>query len=328
MSKNIKYLDIDEQIEHLINKGLVITNKETAKSYLGRIGYYKLINGYRAPFTYKIVGTNKNYTLAYYENTSIDDLYHLYCFDQDLKGLLLKNISHIEIMVKSRMSDVISQNYGINEDDYLNPNNFKPDNQNVNLKSFKDIREDIINTIKKQSTKHNSIKWYTEKYGYHPFWIVSNILTLGTISLLYSKMKQPDQYKISNWFRLKSKFFESLLMIMQLFRNACAHNEIVYNYKTLCSLSQNDINEIYNLYKIEKNNKTGKYINGTNDVFAIIIIFKLLLTKDQFSDFLSQLDLLLNRLKKQVDEQKYKSILFNMGIVGSLDIIKEWQPNN
>ncbi len=321
MSNNLKYLNIEEQIEHLLDKGLLIPSKKLAKKYLQDIGYYKLINGYRTPFLTSIMENGQTYE-KYCKNTTIDDLYHLYQFDQALKSLILKNISSIEVMVKSRMSDVISSKYGIKESEYLLATNFKQDNNNSKSKKFIDIQCEILKTINNQKNKHNAIKWYTKNYGYYPFWVVSNILTLGTISQLYSIMKQPDQYNISNTFGIKSKLFESMLMIMQLFRNACAHNEIVYNLRTFCSLSQKDIKHIYNQFSIKINTKSGKYQKGTNDLFALIIIFKLLLSKGHFTEFISQLKSLLNNLKKKIDNNKYLYILDTMGIVGDLDILK------
>ena len=135
-------------------------------------------------------------------------------------------------------------------------------------------------------------------------------------------MRQAEQNEISRTFGVKSKLFESMLMIMQLFRNACAHNEVIYNYKAYRSLSQNDIKPIYDACKIEVNSKTGRYSKGVNDVFALIIIFKVLLSKEKFANFLSQFNSALNSLNKKIDTQKFQEILLAMGIVEDLSILK------
>ena len=319
MSEDKKFLDIEEQLQKLKDKNLIIPNDKRAKKYLNEIGYYKLINGYKRPFIVKIIENNVEYK-RYVESTTIDDLYYLYKFDQDLKALVFKNILIVETMVKSKMSYVISNKYGIRESDYLQANNFKPDTADSKIK-FIELQANILNSINEQKTKQKSIDWYAQNYGYYPFWVVSNILTLGTISKLYSKMKQMDQYLISNSFGLKSKMLESILMILQLFRNACAHNEVVYNYKTARSLRQKDIKNIYELYNIEKNEKNNKYIHGTNDIFSLIIIFKLMLDKVQFNDFKLQLKSILKNFHKKVNDNLYNNILISMGIVGDLDIL-------
>ena len=325
MQKEIKYLTIEEQIENLTAKGLLIKSKKTARKYLCDIGYYKLINGYKKPFMFKQKNEDGTIIKKYYENTSIEDLFHLYEFDQNIKGLILKYISFIEVKVKSRMSDVLSQKFGIKEKEYLSVENFKPDstsNKHKNNKKFLEIQKEIIDTIEHQKTKHPAIKWYSNNYNFYPFWVISNILTLGTISLLYGKMRQAEQNEISRTFGVKSKLFESMLMIMQLFRNACAHNEVIYNYKAYRSLSQNDIKPIYDACKIEVNSKTGRYSKGVNDVFALIIIFKVLLSKEKFANFLSQFNSALNSLNKKIDTQKFQEILLAMGIVEDLSILK------
>lgn len=322
MSQNIKYLNIDEQIEHLESKGLIIPSKKMAKKYLTDIGYYKLINGYRGPFMGIIRDNSGIQKKKYCENTSIDDLYHLYEFDQGIKELIFSFISKIEVMVKARMSDIISSTFGIKESEYLIQSNFKSDSAKEKSE-FLEIHTEILGAINKQKDKHSAISWYSKNYGYYPFWVVSNILTLGTISLLYSKMKQPDQYAISKTFNLRAKTFESVLMIMQLFRNACAHNEIIFNYKTRCSLSHDYIENIYKAYKINKNPKTGRYMHGENDVFAIIIIFKLLLTEGIYNEFIARFKSLLLKLKKKIDDTKYQDILLTMGIVDDLSVIKD-----
>lgn len=322
--KDLKYLTIDEQLELLKSKGLIIRSEKVARRYLNEIGYYKLINGYKTPFKFKQKSQKNESTKKFVDNTTIDDLYHLYTFDQNLKSLLLKYISQIEIMVKTKMSEIISSKYGVRESDYLIADNFAPDklSSESKEKKFYEIQAEILNTIKEQSTKHKSIKWYANNYGFFPFWIVSNVLSFGTISLLYSKMKQEDQYLISNSFGQQSKIFESILTILQLFRNVCAHNEVVYNFKTFKSLSQKGIEKIYKTFNIEKDIKSGRYKHGINDIFALVIIFKLVLPKTDFLEFLSKFKSLLNILKRKVDRGMFSSVLITMGIVGDLDILK------
>lgn len=320
MSNNIKYYTIEQQLDHLQQKGLKIISKKNAVKYLKTIGYYKLINGYRKPFMIRI-HNNDCESYKYCENTSIEDLYHLYEFDQNLKNLILKFISSIEIMIKNLMANLISSKYGIKETDYLKPNNFKPDKTSDRLK-FEDIKAKILDNIDNQKSKHQSIIWYNTKYGFFPFWVVSNILTLGQISALYSKMIQPDQYEIAKEFKIMPKTLDGFLMVMQLFRNACAHNEIVYNFKTSRTFSPKELKYIYDAYKFEIT-PSGKYSRGSNDCFALIIIFKKLLSKSQFSEFIAQLKSLLLSLQKKIDEIKYQEVLQTMGIVDDLNIIKK-----
>ena len=118
-----------------------------------------------------------------------------------------------------------------------------------------------------------------------------------------------------------------MLTILTLFRNACAHNEIVYDYKTMWKLSQKDILHIYEKLGIEKNKKTGNYVHGTNDVLAVIISFSFMLDNSYFKQFIDQLKSLLKKLKNQIDENIYNDILQTMGLVFDLDKLRELKSN-
>lgn len=317
IAKEKRYLSVEEQLELLKSKSLVIQSSKLAIKYLQDIGYYKLINGYKRPFMFK----DKDGKSMFLQGTSINDLYHLYKFDQNLKNLIFKNILIFEVMVKSRMSELISRKYGIKEICYLNPKNFKPDSKRQKGKKISEICDDILQNIHLQNGKHKAITHYANNYGYYPFWVVSNILTLGTTSLLYTKMLQPDQYEISNTFGLKSKTLESILMILQLFRNACAHDEVIYNYKTIRSLSQKDQIKLFDDLKITKNAATGRYMYGINDVLAVVICFKLVLNKTDFNEFITQLKPLLKKLKSQINDSMYQNVIEQMGFCDNINII-------
>ena len=234
MGKDKRYLTIDEQISLLESKGLIIDSKKNAIKYLNEIGYYKLINGYREPFLYNLNGEKR-----FVDDTSIQNLYDLYTFDHKLRVLFFNFISDCEIVIKNRMSELISRKYGINHKIYLQSSNFKQDG-NVQTK-FEDLKLSICKEISKQKLKNNCLNWYSKNYKYYPFWVLNTVLSFGTISKIYSRMIQADQYEISSYFNLKSDVFESFLLNLTLFRNVCAHNERFYNFRTRNKIKKRDI---------------------------------------------------------------------------------------
>jgi len=320
MTKEIKYFTVKEQIEHLKSKGLVIPSTKNARRYLRDIGYYVLINGYKRPFTI----TQPDGIKEYVRNTSIDDLYHLYFFDKSLRELLLRNLNTIEVTVKARMSDLISRKYGVRDSEYLNPANFKPDDTSPKSKRlpFIDLHAQIQETISRQKGKHKSVQHYSKNYGFYPFWVVANILSFGTIGHLYAKLKQPDQNEIALSFGIKPDLLESALIVMHLFRNVCAHNEVTYNYRTRYSIKQKEIEDIYKLLKIKKD-EHGKYIHGVNDLFCIMILLKLMLPDGFFSNFFNQFKSIINNLKKKVAPATFQSIIYAMGLPKNYEKLKD-----
>lgn len=328
MAKEKEFMPIDERLNLLESKGLKITSKKRALNYINNIGYYKLLNGYRLPYINKQKNVNSEEIVKVYnEGTTIDDIYYLYKFDQELKVLIFKYATEIETKVKGAMSEVISERFGVKESQYLVASNFKPDSQSKDenkqkIINFTDMQTTILTSIKEQKSKNKIMKWYCEQHGYYPFWALANVLPFGTISLLYSKLKQPEQFEISKYFNLKSKIFESILAVLHLFRNACAHNEVIYNFRTKRSISSKEIKHLFEYYQFQKDSKNNRYIKGTNDIFAILIIFKLCLDATSFNEFFNAFNSIKNTLKKKVNENIYKEILLEMAVPEDLAYLK------
>ena len=82
--KTKTFKTLEEQIDILINKGLVINDIEKAKSILLRENYF-FINGYRHLFMKSDVDR------TFIENTNFDELYAMFSFDRQLRNIIFKN---------------------------------------------------------------------------------------------------------------------------------------------------------------------------------------------------------------------------------------------
>ncbi|MCT3402453.1 hypothetical protein EFP57_09525 [Lactobacillus helveticus] len=65
---------LDEQIEILKNRHLLVPDEEKTKKYLLSTNYYSIINGYSKPFL-----KQKN---LYLDDTTFDEIKSLYFFDK------------------------------------------------------------------------------------------------------------------------------------------------------------------------------------------------------------------------------------------------------
>lgn len=174
------------------------------------------------------------------------------------------------------------------------------------------LQREISLQLKKNSPmiSHNILT-----YGYVPLWVLINTLSLGTVSIFYSHMKQKDQNDVGRYFKLKPEELSKILFILSIFRNACAHDERLFNLKCVKrNLKPNSIKDttIHSILKIEKN-LSNNYKNGKNDLFAIVIIFKLILTKKSFNKFFFSLKELIDRLPKEIKTITTDDVLEEMG---------------
>ena len=302
-------MTIDEQVNFLKNeKKLKFKSEKLAKRVLQEVGYYKLINAYKIPF---IINNQ------YLDNVYFEDIYNLFKFDIELKTIVFEAATNIEINFKSLLSEVISSQYGTKEKIYLKKENFAPDTGKADEYTFAQMKKHIIDSIKKQvDNMQPAVKWYNDNYKYFPFWVVVNILTIGSVSRIYGKLKDSDKITVAKNYKLPHNYLGSYIRHINLVRNICAHNDVLYRYKSINSIPQKikNVKDIYEKLGILKNPKTGRYLKGSNDFLATIIIFKLLLSKENFNLFYTKFKGLLSKLKKTLSPIFYEKILDEMGL--------------
>ena len=179
------------------------------------------------------------------------------------------------------------------------------------------MRKHIKTEIKKQAdNNHSAIVWYRDNYKFYPFWVVSNILTIGSVSRIYGKMKEEDRTAIAREYKLPDKYLSAFIRHINLVRNICAHNNVLYRYKSINAIPQKATKFIYESLNIKINEKTGRYEKGNNDFLATLIVLKyLIIDKTTYNNFISKIESALNKLKNKVPEICYKSIFNELGLI-------------
>ena len=298
MMNKKEFKTLDEQIQTLKNKNLIISDEEQAKDVLLKENYF-FLNGYRFLFY-----DNKN--RKFINGTTFEELYSAFLFDRTFRNILFKNLLIVENNVKSIISYELSKKYGFKEKDYLKPENFNRD--------YKESRrvEDVINKMKRQirvnGDKHTATYHYITKYGYIPMWILVKVLSFGLINELYGILKPEDKDEIAKIYNLDSETLKIYLSLLANYRNLCAHEDIVFNHRTQTIIPDTIYHD---LLKIEK--KEDEYIRGKNDIFSVIIILKQMLSKNKFKEFMDEINKALNIFYKNVGTIENSVILDNMG---------------
>jgi abortive infection bacteriophage resistance protein len=312
------FKETQDQIIIQQGRGLQILNDATTQRIIEAENYYKLFNGYKEPF---LDSTKPDET--YLPGTKFEEVYALYLFDRELRNIFIRYILEIENNVKSVLAHEFSRKYGY--DNYLKVANFdtsiKPGERKTKAQKVGEISDLISNLqheVARQLSKNNSmVSHYMLNYGYIPLWVLVNTLTIGTISVFYSHLGQQDQNNIGRFFSLKPDELKTILQVLTLYRNACAHDERLYNLKSMNrNMRPNNIKAlpIHATLGIPKN--TGNnYMAGVNDLFAIVLIFKTMLSKDAFAAFYDSLDALMQKLSTKLTTISISRIEADMGFV-------------
>ncbi len=290
---------LDEQIDILKEKGLTINDYEKTKELLFRENYF-FISGYRHLF----MKANKD--KIFIEGTTFEELYATFCFDRYLRNIMFKHILIIENNIKSIISYQMSKKYGHKDKDYLNPQNFTQDT--LRVRQVHDVLNKMRRQIRTNGLQHTATMHYINNYGYIPMWILVKVLSFGIISEFYNILKEEDKEIISKFYKIDPESLSVYLSILSNFRNLCAHEEILYDHRTQKVIPDTRYHKILNIDKRE-----DEYIYGKNDLFAVLIIMKQMLTEEQFSDLIGEISYEIDKLDGKVDTVPLISILNRIG---------------
>lgn len=290
---------LDEQIQILKGKKLVIDDVDYAKEVILRENYFFLM-GYRHLFL------DSEKSKEFKEGTNFRELYSLFYFDRQLRNIMFKNILIIENNCKSIFSYILSQKYGYRESDYLRSTNYNQAPERA--RQVNDLLKKMKRQIRVNGGQHEATKHYINNYGYIPLWVVVKVLSFGITSELYTIMKTSDQREIAKEFNVDPEYLSVFLPILSNYRNLCAHEDILFEHRTQKIIPDNKYHEALNIPNIN-----NEYIYGKGDLFSVVIIFKYLLSKKDFRLFMNEVSYEIDALQGRLDTILIDKVLDRMG---------------
>lgn len=297
--KTKEFKTIEEQIEILKSRGLVISDIDKAEGLLLRENYF-FINGYRHIF----LKNHKEDTFI--TGTTFEELYAVFQFDRSFRNVLFKNLLIVENNLKSIIAYKLSKKYGIREKDYLKPSNFSQDIKKV--RQVNDVLNKVKRQIKLNGRQHSATLHYLSNYGYVPLWILVKLLSFGMINELYSILKPEDKLAIAEYYNLDVETMGIYISLLSNYRNLCAHEDIVYEHRT-----QKEIPDTKYHRELDIPLMNDEYIYGKVDIFAVVIMLKYMLDEGDFTDFVNEVNYDLSVLDGKVNIIPQSKILDRMG---------------
>lgn len=301
MAKPIKpFTTYSQQIINLSqNKGLKINDTQRAEQLLEKCSYYALIDGYKDLFYNPM-------TRKYISGTSFEDIYALYIFDEKLRSIFFKYLCNVEQRIRSLLSYAFCDTYSNNQSDYLNPNNYN------NTPKFSTGISKLIKVLSSEAitnTENAYVVYQRNTYGNVPLWVITKTLTMGQLSKMYSFLPTTIQAKISTHFpSVSEKNLSQMMKVITVYRNLCAHNERLFCHK--CRYEIPDT-KLHDKLKIPK---TGNHYNlGKSDLFSVVIVFKYLLSSEDFKEFKKEISSAISIFQKQSPNTQMNDLLNKMG---------------
>ena len=257
MAKNTKKATtVADQIRRMISRNVIIADTKKAEEYLLDIGYYRL-GFYLYPFetTYPELGKRRRHKVN--PNTRIEDAVALYYFDFDLRNILNRYLSRIEVAIRTTMIYELSNKYNNNPVWFVDPtvveSSFVTDFPNKVYKTIKD--KDVI--------KRHHRRYPTDVYA--PAWKTMEFMVFGNLTTLYkSLLLNDDKRLVSLRYGVKqTNVFFDYIEVVRLVRNACAHGNVLFDF---------------NLYTSVSNGPAGRFTGATRHNLGVALeVIKFLL---------------------------------------------------
>lgn len=266
---NKESLSVEEQLNLLIERGLIVEDYCSAINILKRIGYYHLSSYMR---NFQITENHKFIT-----NTTFSDIINLYNFDKELRHITFNSIEKIEIAYRAAISNIMckleNSHWFYNAQYFISTDEQKDIIELISREIKKKKKEEKNTTTSELENNKRKLKYaetfiakYYEKYDspeLPPFWMVLETFSLGSLNRLYYSLKYQYKRLITDYLgftvdasfvALHSNWLQPLCMV----RNFCAHHSRLFN-RTF-------------KIKTKQHKKIAEFLNQKNNCYYYISI--------------------------------------------------------
>lgn len=208
-----------QQLQQLLERGLHVPDEDFLLHLLEVKSYYRL-SGYWYPLL-----QNKEEHI-FKKGASFDTSYKIYCFDRELRHLVLEELEKIEVAIRAKMIYVLSHKHGPFW--YQQVELFK--NQNSLNRQLGKLE------IEYKRSDEEFVRCFSDKYNNSlpPSWMLLEVSSFGSLSVLYSNLKPSlEKREIAKYFGLSDSVFSSWLHSIVYLRNVCAHHSRLWN-RAMC----------------------------------------------------------------------------------------------
>ncbi|MEL7069322.1 MAG: Abi family protein [Cyanobacteria bacterium J06581_3] len=213
-------LTIDQQICLLQQRGLLISDEETARCTLSNISYYRF-SAYTRPFYVPQQGDQHRFL----PGTTFEQVQSLYSFDRELRLLLLDAIERLEVALRAQMTTTLAEHHGAHG--YTDPGVF--DDRYNHEWLLEKLTREMTASHADVFAQHYRMK-YNEAPSCPPAWMAMELLTFKETSVLFSKLRHSaDTQRISSYFGWPHRVLCSWFRSVSDLRNLCAHQSRVWN---------------------------------------------------------------------------------------------------
>lgn len=217
MRYNKQPTDITTQLAMLRQRGLIVSDEDTALKRLASISYFRLAS------YCKIFETDEA-THRFASGTRLEDVISLYTFDRELRSIIFTAIQDIEVALRTRIIHFFSLSHGAFW--FMDASQF---NSHSIFQTCLDNMQVELSRSKEEFLQEHFAKYDTPSMP--PVWKTLEVVSFGNLSKLYANMKDVEVKKqVAKSVGLPQyTYLESWMRSLTVLRNCCAHHARTWN---------------------------------------------------------------------------------------------------
>jgi len=213
-----------DQLATLESRGLSIADRAEAEAFLSHVNYYRL-SGYMLAFE------QSRHVLI--PGTTFEEVRAAYEFDRVLRDLVTEALEVVEVDVRTAIAYHFGQHSGAFG--HTDASHFfrRPPSRHV-VKPHGFDHTAWLENIRQEAkrSRERFVEHFKQTYSGFPdlpVWIVTEVMSFGSLSRMYQGMRLADQRIVAQRYGVQPRFLASWLHHLVYVRNVCAHHSRLWD---------------------------------------------------------------------------------------------------
>ncbi len=206
-------LTFDQQIDRLIERGLLVEDRDRAREALRRINYYRLSAYWRV---FKLADD------SFHHDGSFDRALALYEFDRKLRLLTLDMVERVEIALRCEIAYYLGHEFGPYS--HEDPATFVPGFRHAEW-----VEELHRDTTRSREVFVRHFEKTYDGFPSLPVWVAAEVMSFRQLSRTFKGLKTLERTALASPRGVSHQVLETWLHSVAFVRNVCAHHARLWN---------------------------------------------------------------------------------------------------
>lgn len=253
-------------------------------------------------------------------DTSLEHLYELKKFDDNLRLFLLKYITQIEEEVRTLTGYKFDQCNNNGKIPWYDANAYSPNSRLQN-------RMNAISSAYSElsSSQLDYVKFYMDNHTSIPTWIMIKMINFSTFIDILKNSKTTVTHSICKLYNMTDangksnvKLLIGSLHWLRKVRNSCAHNERIFCIHQSQDNRRRNSGRIIETYISKLRPSYSK--DSDKRIFDLLVYFKYFLPDKEYKKMMSEFQEMLTHLQNIISQNAFDNIRGQMGIKNISDL--------